>query len=105
MSWFYLIVAGILEVLWAFFMKQSHGFSELVPSLLTLIFMIISFFFLALAMKSLPLGISYIIWTGIGALGSFLVGVLLMGEPISVLRIISLIFIMTGLILMKISSH
>ena len=79
MAWIYLAIAGVLEVVWAFSMKQSEGFSKLGPSLVTLVAMIASFALLSLSMKSLPLGTAYTIWTGIGAVGAFLVGILVLG--------------------------
>lgn len=104
MAWFYLLAAGGLEVVWAFYMKQSEGFSKLWPSVITIVAMLMSFALLALSMKSLPLGTTYAIWTGIGALGAFILGVLLLGEDISPLRIASALLIMAGLIGLKLSS-
>lgn len=103
MSWIYLIFAGLLEVVWAYSMKQSEGFSRLTPSLISLVAMIGSFGLLALAMRTLPLGTAYTIWTGIGAIGAFLIGILFLGEPISFTRLMAALFILTGLILMKLS--
>ena len=71
MAWFYLFTAGILEIVWAFAMKKSAGFTLLVPSIVTLVGMVASFGLLALAMRSLPLGTAYTVWTGIGAVGAF----------------------------------
>jgi quaternary ammonium compound-resistance protein SugE len=104
MSWVYLVFAGLLEVVWAYFMKQSEGFSRLVPSLITVVAMMASFGLLALAMRTLPLGTSYVIWTGIGAVGAFIVGILLLGEPINATRLLAALLIVAGLILMKLSS-
>src|SRR5256885_10781999 len=87
MAWVYLLVAGLLEVVWAFSMKQSHGFTRLVPSAITIVTMIASFGLLAVAMRSLPLGTAYTIWTGIGAVGAFLVGITVLGEQVSAMRI------------------
>ena len=75
MAWIVLVFAGIFEIVWAYSMKLSEGFTKLGPSLITLFFMILSFGLLAYAMKTLPLGTAYTIWTGIGAVGSFLVGI------------------------------
>ncbi len=86
MAWMMLILAGIFEVVWAYSMKLSDGFSKLTPSIITLFFMILSFALLAYAMRSLPLGTAYTIWTGIGAVGSFLVGIFVLGEPASAMR-------------------
>lgn len=104
MAWIYLIIAGILEVVWAYSMKLSQGFSRFVPSLVTLITMIISFWLLAVAMRSIPLGTAYTIWTGIGAVGAFLVGIFLLAEPVNALRIVAATLIVSGLILMQVSS-
>lgn len=104
MSWLYLLVAGALEVIWAFSMKQSHGFTRLTPSLITLVTMLGSFWLLALAMRTIPLGTAYTIWTGIGAIGAFLVGIIVFAEPVNALRITAAILIVAGLLLMKLSS-
>ncbi|BBC98810.1 MULTISPECIES: DMT family transporter [Sphingobium] len=105
MAWIYLFIAGVLEIVWAFAMKQSHGFSRLVPSLITLGAMVASFGLLSLAMRSLPLGTAYMIWTGIGALGAFAVGVAFLGEGLSVARLIAAGLILAGLVLMKLSAQ
>ncbi|AXE21969.1 QacE family quaternary ammonium compound efflux SMR transporter (plasmid) [Runella rosea] len=104
MSWIYLIFAGLLEVVWAYSMKQSEGFKHFTPSLITLVAMIGSFGLLALAMRTLPLGTAYTIWTGIGAIGAFLIGILFLGEPISFTRLMAAFLILAGLIIMKLSS-
>ncbi|MBI1453079.1 MULTISPECIES: quaternary ammonium compound efflux SMR transporter SugE [Acinetobacter] len=104
MAWVVLIVAGMLEVVWAYCMKVSDGFTKLTPSLLTLIFMIASFALLSYAMKSLPLGTAYTVWTGIGAVGSFAVGIIFLGEPASAMRMLAAVLIISGLVLMKLSS-
>jgi quaternary ammonium compound-resistance protein SugE len=95
---------GLLEVVWAFSMKQSHGFTRLVPSAITIVTMIASFGLLAVAMRSLPLGTAYTIWTGIGAVGAFLVGITVLGEQVSAMRIAAAVLIVSGLVLMKLSS-
>lgn len=105
MAWFYLVIAGVLEVVWAFYMKQSQGFSKVVPSVITITTMIASFALLSISMRSLPLGTSYMIWTGIGAVGAFLVGVIVLGEQASAVRIGAAILIVSGLALMKLSSQ
>lgn len=104
MAWMMLILAGIFEVVWAYSMKLSDGFSKLTPSIVTLFFMILSFVLLAYAMRTLPLGTAYTIWTGIGAVGSFLVGIFVLGEPASAMRMLAAVLIISGLVLMKISS-
>jgi quaternary ammonium compound-resistance protein SugE len=103
MAWFFLLVAGILEVVWAVAMKQSEGFSRIWPSLVTLAAMLASVGLLGLSMRSLPLGTAYTIWTGIGAIGAFLSGIALFGEAASLGRIVAATLIVCGLILMKLS--
>lgn len=104
MAWVYLVLAGVFEVVWASTMKQSAGFTKLAPTIITLVTMTISFGLLALAMKSLPLGTAYAIWTGIGAVGAFLVGILLLGEATTLFRIASVSLIVAGLIGLKLST-
>lgn len=104
MSWLYLLAAGALEIVWAYALKQSAGFTRLTPSLITLIAMIGSFGLLALAMRTLPLGTAYTIWTGIGAVGAFVVGIVVLGEAASPLRVVAAGLIVAGLVLMKVSS-
>ncbi len=104
MAWVVLIFAGIFEIVWAYTMKMSEGFTKLTPSVITIFFMILSFGLLAYAMKTLPLGTAYTIWTGIGAIGSFLVGIFILGEPTSAMRMLAAVLIISGLVLMKLSS-
>ncbi len=104
MAWPALIVAGLLEIVWAFAMKESQGFTRPVPTAITLAGMAASFALLALSMKSLPLGTAYTVWTGIGAVGAFAVGILFLGETASTGRLIAAALITGGLILMKLSS-
>ncbi|RJE80731.1 multidrug efflux SMR transporter [Paracoccus sp. JM45] len=104
MPWIQLAAAGLLEVVWAVAMKQSHGFSRLLPTGIMVVGMIASFWLLALAMRSLPLGTAYAVWTGIGAIGSFVIGMTLMGEPVTLLRILAATLIFSGIIVMKIAS-
>ncbi len=104
MAWTYLFVAGILEVIWAYSMKQSDGFSRLMPTLITVAAMIGSFGLLAMAMRTLPLGTAYTIWTGIGAVGAFIVGIVWLAEPVNATRIVAAGLILSGLVLMKFSS-
>jgi len=103
-AWIVLVFAGIFEIIWAYTMKMSEGFTKLGPSIITLIFMVLSFGMLAYAMRSLPLGTAYTIWTGIGAIGSFAVGIFVLGEPATALRMLAAILIVSGLVLMKLSS-
>lgn len=104
MAWVYLFVAGLLEVLWAYSMKHAEGFSRPMASAVTIVAMIASFWLLALAMRTLPLGTSYAVWTGIGAVGAFIVGIVGFGETTSLMRLMAAAFIITGLVLMKLSS-
>lgn len=104
MAWVYLSFAGILEIIWAFAMKQSYGFSRLGPTALMVVAMIGSFWLLAVAMRTLPLGTAYTIWTGIGAVGAFIIGVTFLGEALTPMRIIAAVLIVTGLVLMKLSA-
>ncbi len=104
MAWVILIFAGIFEVVWAYSMKLSQGFTRLTPSVITVIFMLLSVVLLAYAMRTLPLGTAYTIWTGIGAVGSFLVGIFILGEPASSMRMLAAVLIISGLVLMKLSS-
>ncbi len=104
MAWIYLLVAGVLEIVWAFSMKKSEGFTLLVPSAVTIVTMIASFGLLAIAMRSLPLGTAYTIWTGIGAVGAFVVGVAILGEALTTVRVLAALLIVAGIVLMKLSS-
>ena len=104
MAWVYLIAAGILEIIWAFTMKLSQGFTRLTPSAITVVAMIGSVWLLALAMRTLPLGTAYTIWTGIGAVGAFVVGILFLGELAGAMRITAAVLIVSGLVLMKLST-
>jgi quaternary ammonium compound-resistance protein SugE len=101
MPWVFLILAGILEIVWAYAMKQSHGFTRLVPSLTMTAAMFGSFGLLALAMRSLPLGTAYMIWTGIGAVGAFLVGIVILGEALTFQRALAAALIVSGMVTMK----
>lgn len=105
MAWVYLGIAGLLEVVWAFSMKQSDGFTRLTPSIVTIIAMIASFALLSISMKTLPLGTAYTVWTGIGAVGAFLVGIAVLGESISPMRVLAAALIVGGLVLMKLSTR
>ncbi|KAA0992367.1 quaternary ammonium compound efflux SMR transporter SugE [Dyadobacter aurulentus] len=104
MAWVLLVIAGLLEVVWAYTMKQSEGFTRLGPSIITFIAMIASFGLLSMAMRSLPLGTAYTIWTGIGAIGAFAVGIAFLGESVNLLRLLAAGLILAGIILMKLST-
>jgi quaternary ammonium compound-resistance protein SugE len=103
-AWVVLTIAGLFEVVWAFSMKQSEGFTRLWPSVVTLAAMLVSFGLLAWSMRSLPLGTAYTVWTGIGAVGAFAVGIVFLGEAASAPRLIAAALIVSGLLLMKLSS-
>lgn len=104
MPWVYLVAAGLLEILWAYAMKQSHGFTRAVPTAAMGLAMVGSFALLSLAMRTLPLGTAYTLWTGIGAIGAFLVGIMFLGEALTAPRALAALLIVAGLILMKFSS-
>ena len=104
MAWAILILAGVFEIIWAYSMKMSEGFTRLTPRVITVVFMILSVVLLSISMKTLPLGTAYTVWTGIGAIGSFLVGIFFLNEPIGAMRMIAAVLIISGLVLMKISS-
>ena len=104
MKWFFLIVAGLFEVGWALGLKYSQGFTKLVPSIFTIVGMIASFYFLSLALKSLPLGTAYAIWTGIGTVGTVTLGIILFKEPIDITRLICIGFIVVGIVGLKLVS-
>ncbi len=103
MSWIFLLLAGLLEIIWAVAMKQSVGFTRLWPTAIMGVSMIGSFGLLALAMRTLPLGTAYVIWTGIGAVGAFMVGIMFLGEAITPLRILAAVLIVSGLVAMKLA--
>ncbi|MGL5044390.1 quaternary ammonium compound efflux SMR transporter SugE [Plesiomonas sp.] len=104
MAWVYLIIAGLLEVCWALALKASEGFSKPLPNVIFAVTITGSMVLLALAMRHLPVGSAYAIWTGIGAVGTAIVGIVLLGESASALRIASLVLIMLGILGLKISS-
>ena len=105
MSWLILFIAGLLEVVWAVGLKYTHGFSRLVPSVITIAAMVISMALLSWAMKTLPVGTAYAVWTGIGAVGAAITGMVLLGESTSLARIVSLGLIVAGIIGLKLSTH
>lgn len=104
MAWLMLCAAGIFEIVWAAAMKQSEGFTRLGPTAVTLIAMLISFGLLAAAMRQLPLGTSYMIWTGIGAVGAFIYGVVVLNEPANMMRLAAALLIVCGIVLMKLAT-
>ncbi|MCS4272335.1 MULTISPECIES: quaternary ammonium compound efflux SMR transporter SugE [Raoultella] len=105
MSWLILFIAGLLEVVWAVGLKYTHGFSRLLPSAITIVAMVVSMALLSWAMKTLPVGTAYAVWTGIGAVGAAIAGIVLLGESASPMRIASLACIVIGIIGLKLSTH
>lgn len=103
MSWLLLILAGLLETVWAIGLKYTEGFTRLVPSVVTLSAMAVSITLLALAMRSLPVGTAYAVWTGIGVVGTVIIGMLWLGEPAQWMRILSLTLIVLGILGLKLS--
>lgn len=104
MAWGVLVLAGLLEVVWAFSMKLSDGFSRPASALVTLLAMAASFALLGWAMRTLPLGTAYTVWTGIGALGAFVTGVTFLGESLGAMRLVAAAMILGGIVLMKLSA-
>ncbi|WP_026804634.1 quaternary ammonium compound efflux SMR transporter SugE [Aliarcobacter lanthieri] len=105
MSWIILFLAGIFEVVWAVGLKYSEGFTKLTPSIITIVTMIISFYLLSLALKSLPLGTAYAVWVGIGTIGTVIAGIFLFGESMNIIRVISILFILLGIIGLKLTTN
>lgn len=104
MAWIYLLIAGILEMGWAIGLKYTHGFSNLVPSILTLISMAASFLFLSLALRDLPISMAYAIWTGIGIVGTVIAGLILFQETLTPWQSLSVVLIVAGLIGLRLTS-
>ncbi|ODA66124.1 Quaternary ammonium compound-resistance protein SugE [Methyloligella halotolerans] len=104
MAWLALVGAGLIEIGWAWAIKESNGFTRLIPSIIVLVTIAPSVFLLSYAMKSLPLATSYIAWTGIGAFGTFLIGTLVLGETLTLYRALSALLILCGLIGLKLAS-
>ena len=105
MAWVYLFIAGLLETFWALCLKQSEGFTRLWPSIGFLIGGGLSFLLLAVALRSLPVGTAYAVWTGIGAAGTAIVGIVFFGESRDLLRIVCLVLIVAGVVGLKFAAH
>jgi quaternary ammonium compound-resistance protein SugE len=105
MHWVYLLGAGLLEVVWAYAMKLSHGFERPGATIVMVLAMIGSVVLLTLSMRQLPLGTAYAIWTGIGTLGAFVLGVVMLGETATATRVVAAALILAGLVLMKVGSE
>jgi quaternary ammonium compound-resistance protein SugE len=104
MAWTYLIIAGLLEIAWAIGLKYTQGFSKLWPSVWTLCAMILSFGLLSAALKTIPVGTGYAVWTGIGAAGTAIIGMAFLGESRELLRILCLLLIVAGVVGLKFAS-
>jgi quaternary ammonium compound-resistance protein SugE len=104
MAWFYLLIAGLFEVAWAIGLKYTDGFTRLVPSIWTVGTMGVSFLFLSLALKTLPVGTAYAVWTGIGAVGVAILGIVLFAEPANILRLGCIALIVGGIAGLKLVS-
>ena len=104
MVWFVLLMAGLFEVVWAIGLKFTDGFTRPLPTLATLVAMILSFYFLSIAMRMLPLGTAYAVWVGIGAVGTAVAGILMFQESVTALKILSLLLVVAGIIGLKLAS-
>lgn len=104
MAWVALFFAGLFEIVWATAMRQSAGFTKPLATIIMAVGMLLSFGLLAWSMKVLPLGTAYTIWTGIGAVGAFIIGIAYFGEAMSVARVVAAVLIVSGLVLMKLST-
>ena len=104
MAWVFLACAGLLEVVWSSFLKLSEGFTKLGFSIVTIAGMLASFYLLSQAMKTLPLGTAYAVWTGIGAVGSVVVGILILKEPVTAARMFFTVLLLAGIIGIKLTS-
>jgi quaternary ammonium compound-resistance protein SugE len=104
MAWVILVIAGLFETGWAIGLKYTEGFSRLWPTIWTILAMIVSLWLLGIAMKSLPVGTAYSIWVGVGAVGTVILGIVLLGEPANAGRLISITFIIAGIIGLKLAS-
>jgi quaternary ammonium compound-resistance protein SugE len=104
MAWIYLIIAGLLEIAWAIGLKHTDGFSRLWPSVLTILTMVASFALLAQALRTIPVGTGYAVWTGIGAAGTAIIGMIWLGESRDVLRLVCLVLIVSGVIGLKVAA-
>ncbi|HRL11369.1 MAG TPA: quaternary ammonium compound efflux SMR transporter SugE [Aggregatilineales bacterium] len=104
MPWVILTIAGLLEVVWALMLKQSEGFSKPVPTVIFIVSLILSMVLLSIALRSLPVGTAYAVWTGIGAAGTAIIGMLILGESRDVLKLVSLVMLIAGIIGLRLSS-
>ncbi len=105
MSWTILFLAGIFEIFWAVGLKYSDGFTKLFPTIFTIVTMIISFYLLSLALKAHPIGTAYAVWVGIGTVGTVIAGIILFGESMTLIRVISILFILIGIVGLKFTTN
>lgn len=101
MAWIYLFLAGIMEVIWAVGLKYSDNFSKFIPTVVTISALFLSLWFLSLSLRTLPIGTAYAIWTGIGIIGTFIFGVVCFAEPLGIIKIISFLLIVLGILGLK----
>ncbi|MEK9211580.1 DMT family transporter [Sphingomonas sp. 2378] len=104
MAWVILVIGGLFEVVWAYAMKQSQGFTRFWPSAITAAGVLMSMGLLSWSMRTLPLGTAYMVWTGIGAVGAFAVGIVILGEPANAMRLVAALLILSGLVMMKLAT-
>ncbi|HRW62871.1 MAG TPA: multidrug efflux SMR transporter [Bacteroidales bacterium] len=105
MAWVYLIIAGFFEIGWAIGMKYTHGFTKLVPSIFTLVSMLISVYLLSLATKQINIGTAYAVWTGIGIAGTSVLGIILFQEPFEILKLLFIVLILIGIVGLKLIAN
>ena len=103
-NWVILIIAGLFEIFWAIGLKYTDGFTKLIPSILTILSMLVSIWLLSISLKTLPLGTAYAVWVGIGTVGTVIAGIILFNDSVNLLRIISILFIILGIIGLKITT-
>jgi len=103
MAWFYLVLAGLSEIVWAYGLKMTHGFTDVMWSIITIVFMIVSFFLFGKSMRTIPVGTAYAMFTGIGAAGTAVIGILFLEESANLLKILSLLILIGGIIGLKLS--
>lgn len=104
MSWIYIFIAGLFEVVWAIGLKYANGFTKLLPSIVTIAAMAASFLFLSAAVRTIPIGTAYAVWTGIGAVGTAIMGIILFEESTEILRIIFILLIIIGIVGVKLTT-
>lgn len=103
LAWIFLLLAGFFEICFTIALKYSHGFSKLIPSIITVVFIVLSFFAVSQSMKTIPIGTAYAVWAGIGAAGTVVTGILLFGDSYHIIRLISISLIIIGIIGLKLA--